>query len=50
MFKSDALDQAVEIAKEFGKGGNVSNAEFIIEQCYNKIVEIAERDGLLDKE
>lgn len=44
--KTDLLNKAVEIAKESTRGGFTS-PEVIIEDCYNKLVEIAERDGIL---
>lgn len=47
MFKSDALARAIEVAKEFGRGGSILHPEDIIEETYNKIVEIAQKEGLI---
>jgi uncharacterized protein with von Willebrand factor type A (vWA) domain len=38
--KKEALDQAIEIAKNFGRGGATTNPDSVIENAYRKIVEL----------
>jgi hypothetical protein len=47
MFKSQALELAIEIAKEAARGGNTVNPDFIIQNAYDKIITIdKENDNL----
>lgn len=45
MFKSYALDKAIEIAKESARGGNTTSSSIIIQNAFGKIVEIAKENG-----
>lgn len=41
--KFTALAQAVDIAKDYGKGGTSRNPESVLEKFYEKIIEITDK-------
>lgn len=50
MDKQDALSKAIEIAKEFARSGqSPAYIPNLIQESYNKIVEIATKDHLLSE-
>jgi len=47
MYKEDLLKAAIEIAKCRVGSASPINASTVIEDSYDKLIEIAERDGIL---
>jgi hypothetical protein len=50
MTKSEALDKAIEIAKEYARSGGGNGPDYVLGNAYKKIVEIANEEGLLYSE
>lgn len=48
MTRSQALDRAIDIAKESARGGKTGDPSYIIQNAYEKIIQIASADGNLE--
>jgi hypothetical protein len=46
--KTELFDKAVDITKEYSKGGGDLYPQVIFENVYNKLKEIAQKEGLLE--